>query len=277
MAFVVARLLLIALAVSSCSSLTLSSGNFWTCDKVTDKQPHTGPIIKQFNGKGVRIGGVFVSDLQCLGGGDHGLSFIGMSKGKEVIVKMVHDKNLIKERQDHDEMRRALFRKAPRDAPLVPQISEGFTAELPQVYGEVWTKAIGKNFKQIHANGGFGSSKDFSDFAKKSCEAIILLWQIGIRHGDIQRGNLLWNEEKRAVTLVDYESLDDVQPDGEDDDVKQLSDMFGRHRKEIEGYGDAAAAMMSDLKTNVDKYSKSLTEFKNFYERHFTSKTSPKP
>jgi len=282
---VIVRLSLIAFAFSPCGSgLTLGTrfqaGQSYDCKTIIDKEPGSGSIIEQFNGQSVTIGGRFASDLQCLSGGDHGVAFTAMSNGEPVIVKLVyesHNNRHNEKRLKFAEKRQVLFSTAAGgDAPLVPLISEGFTAERPTMYGEIWHKAAGQNWHQIHDSGGFqmvgNSSPDFMEFVKKSCEAIISLWSVGIEHGDIQRGNLMWDNQKRVVTLIDYENMEELDPGEENYDVVKLSQLMNRHRDEVEGYGVEAAAMMDDLRKNRNKYARSLQDFKEFYEEHFKSK-----
>ena len=87
------------------------------------------------------------------------------------------------------------------------------------MYGEIWPRVAGKTFKQISESGGFQSSQDFMEFAKKCCEAILRLWGVGLQHGDLTSHNVMWDGEKRAVTLIDYEDMDEVGPDEKNIDV----------------------------------------------------------
>jgi len=276
---IMARLLLMALVFNS-FAIQLALGNFDDCSKVVEKQPATGPLIKQFNGKDVTIGGVLVGDLKCLGGGDHSLAFLGMHNGAEVIVRMIHTKAQIKRRTIHDDMRKKFFHRLEENPgaigtkSFVPQISEGFTTEMPQVYAEVWSKAIGQNMKEIQDNGGFKSPEDFYDFAKHSCEAIIFMWGVGMQHGDVQRGNLMWDEGTRSVSMIDYEAFDEMDPGERNNDIDDLYTMFRKYGKHhaIEEYGDKAVAMVEDLREHHKEYAKSLDKFVKFYERHFNDK-----
>lgn len=264
---VIVHLVLIACAFSPCTSgLSLKGDTYYDC-----KNPPAGSLkslIKEFDGKNVTIGGASASDLECLGGGEDSVIFNGMSNGEKVIVK------LLRHTQTHGleyAAKLALLTKTG-DAPVVSLISEGFTAERPAVYGEIWPKVAGSSFKQIGDSGGFKNPSDFFEFAKKSCEAIIRLWSAGIEHGDIHRGNLMWDGEKRAVTLIDYEDMDDLDTDEENIDVIKLANMMHRHREEIKNYGEDAVALIDDFKKHSAKYARSLGDFKKFYEDHFTRK-----
>lgn len=272
MALVMMRLSLIALTSSPCTSgLTINNLNSLQADRSYDcKDPKSVSMIEQFIGKAVTIGNVSASGLQCLGRGDDGVAFTGLVNGEEVVVKFLSSKQSKNYHLDFVEKMRALA--ANGAFPVIPLISEGFVKEAPTVYGEIWPRVAGKTFKQISESGGFQSSQDFMEFAKKCCEAILRLWGVGLQHGDLTSHNVMWDGEKRAVTLIDYEDMDEVGPDEKNIDVTFLfSEMLNR-RVEIMGYGTDAVALMNDLNTHGDKYAGSLQDFKKFYESHFKHK-----
>jgi hypothetical protein len=243
------------------------------------KKPKSKPIIEKFDGKDVIIGGVLATNLECLGGGDRGVAFTANAQGKDVIVRMIHNKRQIMRVAAKDKLYSNFFGQISANGDttgadsFTPQISEGFTEEMPKVYAEIWSKATGQSVLQLSNSGvGFRTPEEFMEFAKKACESIMFMWSVGMRHGDFQRENVMWDHDAHAVHLIDYENFEEVEPDGFNNDVTWLITLFQKINDDFdikELYGQKAAAMVHDLKKH-EGYRYSLDNFKKFYTTHFT-------
>jgi hypothetical protein len=278
MAPLIARLPLCVIVFFSCgaSGLHMSATNFNNCVNVRDEQEDSGPIIDQFAGKDVNIGGAVAKNLKCVGGGDHGVAFIGTMNDQKVIVKFIHRKDEISDRAEHRLMTRELLQQAALNEgatgshSFVKIISEGFTQEMPNVYAEIWSMAPGRNMKQIQDSTGFKDPQEFFDFAKRACEAVIFMWGIGMTHGDIQRGNLVWDSSQHLLTLIDYEDLGhETHTEGANEDVGKMDDMFRKYSHHHPIDGKAAQDMVMDLRQHAKYFAESLSNFLEFYKKHF--------
>lgn len=294
MALPIVRTSFLAITLCSCAvgiSFNTEDRHAWynDCKKQVEEYPKSEPIIEMFAGKDVTIGGVSAKGLNCVGGGGRGVAFTATANGHEVIVRMIHQRRQIVRRKKKDKLYSNFFEQvvANTDATgansFTHQVSQGFTKELPEVYAEIWAKAAGQNMIQFQGTGvgglGFRSPQDFMEFAKQSCEAIMFMWSVGMRHGDIQRANMMWDGEKRDMKLIDYENFKKVTPDGENQDVKWLSKVLMHYRDDLddEDGWESAAAMVKDLYKHSTKYKASLSNFVEFYDKHFKSSvTLPK-
>jgi thiamine kinase-like enzyme len=261
----------------------MTATNFDNCVDIRDKRKLSGPIIDQFDGKDIKIGDKVAKKLKCLGGGDHGVTFIGTMNDQNVIVKLTHDRDEIDDHARQRVMRKELWQQAALNqeatgsGSFVKTMSEGFTQEMPQVYGEVWSMAPGRNMREIERSTGFHDSQEFLDFAQRACEAVIFMWGVGMHHGDIQRGNLVWDSSKQLLTLVDYENFGHehrTHHTDHNEDVEKMDAMFRKYRNHHPSYDDsstgrAAQDMVMDLRHNTKHYAKSLDNFLQFYKRHF--------
>jgi len=240
------------------------------------------PIVDQFAGKDVNIGGALAKNLKCVGGGSHGLAFSGTMSDQKVIIKFIPSKKEISDRAEHRLMRRELLKQAALNEgatgshSFVKVMSEGFTQEMPNVYAEIWSMAPGRDMMQI-SDTGFKDPQEFFDFAKRACEAVIFMWGVGMTHGDIHRGNLVWDSSQRLLTLVDYEDLRyETHTEGTNEDVIKMDDMFRKYLRDRMKSGDhhpiegkAAKDMVVDLHQHAKYYAKSLNNFLEFYKKHF--------
>jgi len=287
MALPISHTSLLALVLCSCAN-GLSIKGFkaaWynDCKNQVEYYPQSQPIIEQFAGKDVVIGGVAATNLKCYAGGGRGVIFTAMSNGQEVMVRMIHRQKQLAERDKRDKLYSNFFEQIAANGnatgaqSFTSQISEGFTKEMPEIFAEIWTKAAGQNEIQRQDSGkgplGFQNPQDFMEFAKQSCEAIMFMWSVGTRHGDIQRANMMWDDQTRVMKLIDYENFKRVHPDGHNTDVKWLSRVLNHYEDDYHNQDgwENVVSMVKDLKENEEEYVSSLSKFKKFYEKHFHS------
>jgi predicted Ser/Thr protein kinase len=265
------------------STIRREQRTFNDCDNLPSVQRANGHIIRQIiqklDGKEVTIDGILATNLKCIGGGDHGVAFSGNVNGEKVIVKATHKPYLIKVRHTAAKMASVFFSEVPANnaatgaQSFTPQKAEGFIDGIPHVMGQIWTAGVGKNWMQIQDDGGFTKAADFMEFMKKSCEAIAFMWSVGIRHGDIQRANMMWDDNTRKVTLIDYENMQFQDPDGYNKDLNRLDEAIRHYKRHYpfdhsDGEWQPVVNMVDDLHKHKE-YRESLHNFTKFYSKHF--------